>query len=78
MKYAEIIKPWPGLFVLLILAGCASTPSREPLPEDLIKSTEISNISEFRFWGDESPNYISLDDNKKYTKTILENEFSDT
>jgi predicted acylesterase/phospholipase RssA len=83
MKYEEvitfdfkIIKSWPSLFVLLMLTGCASTPSREPLPEDLINSTEISNISEFRFWGDESPNY--LEDEHKYTKTILESEFYDT
>ena len=85
MKYAEsiisnlkITTHWPSLFVLLILVGCSSTPSREPLPEELIEKAEISKISEFRFWGDESPSSVSFENLGKYTESDLESNFPAT
>jgi predicted acylesterase/phospholipase RssA len=47
-----------SLFLLLIVAGCASMPTRAPLPAELIKQAEIAGIPEARFWGDESPVFI--------------------
>ena len=48
-----------GIVVVLIaiVTGCASVQVRNPVPEDLSDTAQISNIPEARVWGDESPPY---------------------
>jgi len=41
------------LFSLLVIAGCASLPDRNPLPVELRNETEISGIVHARAWADE-------------------------
>jgi predicted patatin/cPLA2 family phospholipase len=42
---------------VLVLAGCASTPERNALPAELIRSAGIPGVPEARFWGDDWPKY---------------------
>jgi predicted patatin/cPLA2 family phospholipase len=53
-------RDWPRFLSLLLVAllvvlaqGCASTPKRNPLPQDLYDSAQVAGISEIRTWGDE-------------------------
>jgi predicted acylesterase/phospholipase RssA len=43
------------LMALGLLAGCAATPQRAPLPPELIRAAAIPGIPEARYWGDASP-----------------------
>ena len=45
--------------LLLILAGCASVPERQPLPPEYTLKAGIPGIPEARFWGDEWPTFAA-------------------
>jgi predicted acylesterase/phospholipase RssA len=47
------------LFLLLVLAGCAGTPERQPLPPEYTLKAGIPGIPEARFWGDEWPTFAA-------------------
>ena len=44
-----------ALFTLL--AACAGTPERNPLPAALVLEAQIAGIPQARFWADEWPDY---------------------
>lgn len=48
---------WSTVALLLILAGCASVPERNPVPPELTTQVGIPGIPEARFWGDEWPKF---------------------
>ena len=47
------------LFLLLVLAGCAGTPERQPLPPEYTLKAGIPGIPDARFWGDEWPTFAA-------------------
>lgn len=46
---------WPGIWIatILLLAGCAALPDRNPLPEDYADQASVLGMSHVRYWGDE-------------------------
>ena len=50
---------WGTLFLLLVLAGCASAPERQPLPPEYTLKAGIPGIPDARFWGDEWPTFAA-------------------
>lgn len=44
-----------SLFLVLILAGCAASLIRNPVPAALINQAHIRNLDDVRFWGDTVP-----------------------
>jgi len=50
---------WGTHALLLVLAGCASVPERQPLPPEYTSKAEIPGIPEARFWGNEWPTFAS-------------------
>ena len=62
------------LALLVSLAGCASTPERQPLPPEYTTSAGIPGIPEARFWGDEWPTF-SVERFATYTETDFRREF---
>ena len=48
-----------GVVVVLIaiVTGCASVQVRNPVPENLSETVQISGIPRARVWGDEPPPY---------------------
>ena len=55
------LRPVPAVILLmalinsLLIVGCGSVPTRNPLPEELGDEAIIPGIPKARFWGDESP-----------------------
>jgi hypothetical protein len=43
------------ILLLALLAGCAGTPQRNPLPQGLAGSAQVPGITAARYWGDEAP-----------------------
>jgi len=60
--------------VLIVLAGCASVPERQPLPPEYTTKAVIPGIPEARFWGDEWPTY-SKERMATFTETDFRREF---
>jgi predicted patatin/cPLA2 family phospholipase len=50
---------WATLFLLLVLAGCASAPERQPLPPEYTLKAVIPGIPDARLWGDEWPTFAA-------------------
>ena len=50
---------WGILFLLLVLAGCAGPPERQPLPPEYTLKAGVPGIPEARFWGDEWPTFAA-------------------
>ena len=50
---------WGFVFLLFVLAGCAGTPERQPLPPEYTLKAGIPGIPEARFWGDEWPTFAA-------------------
>jgi hypothetical protein len=67
----KILSRWPTVVLLLTLAGCASTPERQPLPREY---TTSAGIPEARFWGDEWPTF-SVERFETFTETEFRREF---
>lgn len=65
---------WIFLTVSL-LAGCAGTPERKPVPPELTNKVGIAGVPEARFWGDEWPKY-SLEGFEALTDADMRREFS--
>ncbi len=61
--------------ILLTVAGCASTSTMKPVPEELISQVGIEGIPEARFWADEWPKF-SLETFETYTDTDFRKHFS--
>lgn len=62
-----------GLAVLF-LAGCASTPERNPLPLELTSQASIPGIPQARFWGDEWPKW-SINKLETLTDADMQREY---
>jgi len=60
---------------ILALTGCASAPSRNAMPTELISQAGISGIPEARFWGDEWPKF-SEERFETFTETDFQEYFS--
>ncbi len=58
------------LFLLLVLAGCASAPERHPLPPEYTLVAGIPGIPNARFWGDEWPTFSA-----EMFKTLTDEDF---
>jgi len=43
------------ILIAFLLSGCATIPSRIPLPEKFCETAEIPDIPRAKFWGDEAP-----------------------
>ena len=43
-----------SLFVVLVLAGCAFTGERNPVPKGSVENAVIAGIPDARFWGDQT------------------------
>ena len=63
-----------AIAILLTVAGCASTSTMKPVPEELISQVGIEGIPEARFWADEWPEF-SLEIFETYTDTEIRNSF---
>jgi len=63
------------LLILIMFAGCASIPERNPLPLEQTNYAGIAGIPEARFWGDEWPKF-SMDIFENYTDIQFQEEFS--
>ena len=61
--------------LLLILAGCASVPERQPLPPEYTLKAGIPGIPEARFWGDEWPTFAE-EKLEEFTVDDIQREFS--
>jgi len=61
--------------LLIILAGCASVPERQPLPPEYTLKAEIPGIPEARFWGDEWPTFAA-DRFEEFTDADFRRDFS--
>lgn len=64
-----------AIAILLTVAGCASTSTMKPVPEELISQVGIEGIPEARFWADEWPKF-SLEIFETYTDTDFRKHFS--
>ena len=60
--------------LLIILAGCASVPERQPLPPEYTLKAEIPGIPEARFWGDEWPTFAA-ERFEQFTEADFRREF---
>lgn len=47
----------PAVVAMALLAGCAGTQERKPVPPDLTTKVGIPGVPGARFWGDEWPRY---------------------
>ena len=45
--------------LLVVLGGCGTVPTRNPLPEKYGDSAEIPGIPQARFWGDTAPSFYN-------------------
>jgi predicted patatin/cPLA2 family phospholipase len=61
--------------LVLLLAACAGTPERKPLPAALTLEAHIAGIPEARFWADEWPTF-SEEIFARYTDADLRREYS--
>ena len=52
-------RQWGILALLLVLAGCASVPERNPLPHEYTLKAGIPGIPNARSWGDEWPTFAA-------------------
>ena len=52
-------RQWGILALLLVLAGCASVPERNPLPYEYTLKAGIPGIPNARSWGDEWPTFAA-------------------
>jgi len=66
---------WGTLSVLLVLAGCAGAPERQPLPPEYTLKAGIPGIPEARFWGDEWPTFAA-ERFEEFTVADFQREFS--
>ena len=64
-----------AIAILLTVAGCASTSTMKPVPEELISQVGIEGIPEARFWADEWPKF-SLEIFETYTDTDFRKHYS--
>jgi len=64
-----------AIAILLTVAGCASTSTMKPVPEELISQVGIEGIPEACFWADEWPKF-SLEIFETYTDTDFRKHFS--
>jgi predicted acylesterase/phospholipase RssA len=48
-----------GLLAALFIAGCASVPLRDVVPEQLVSEAEMPGLSQVRIWGDAGATEIS-------------------
>ena len=60
--------------LLMVLAGCASTPERQPLPREYTNKAGIPSVPEARFWGDEWPTF-SVERFATFTESDFGREF---
>jgi predicted acylesterase/phospholipase RssA len=65
---------WGAIALLLLQAGCASVPERNPLPPEYTLAAAIPGIPEARFWGDEWPTF-SVERFAAFTETDFRREF---
>jgi predicted acylesterase/phospholipase RssA len=65
---------WGALSLLLVLAGCASPPERQPLPPEYTLTAGIPGIPNARFWGDEWPTF-AFERFEKFTVEDFQREF---
>jgi len=56
-RFWELASRLVAIGLLLAVAGCASTPKRNPVPPELTSQVGIEGIPEARFWGDEWPKF---------------------
>lgn len=56
-RFLRQASQWSTVALLLILAGCAGVPERNPVPPELTTQVSIPGIPEARFWGDEWPKF---------------------
>jgi len=62
------------LTLMVLAAGCASIPPRNPVPANLVLEAHIPDVPQARFWGDEAPPW--LDAVLTDSQAELEREFS--
>ncbi|MDJ0957669.1 MAG: patatin-like phospholipase family protein [Arenicellales bacterium] len=43
---------------IAVMQGCASTPDRNPVPQQLYTEAEVPGVPRARFWGDEAPPFL--------------------
>ena len=63
------------VLILIVFAGCARVPERNPLPLELTNYAGIPGVSEARFWGDEWPKF-SMERFNDYTDIKFQEEYS--
>ena len=47
------------LAMILIVSGCAAAPTRNAIPEEMLRPNDFSGIDNIRYWGDETPPYFT-------------------
>jgi len=65
---------WGAVFLVLILAGCSSTPERQSVPREYTLKAEVAGIPGARFWGDEWPTFAA-DKFETFTEADFRREF---
>ena len=71
-RRSAIVRLVPALFLALILAGCSTIGTRQPVPDVLFEQATVGMDSSLRFWGDEpAPDHVAqsiLEGREKYAQ----------
>ena len=57
------------LATMLLVVSCASTVKRVAVPDKLINKASVANMTQIRFWGDQSPPNLNELAKVKYLQT---------
>lgn len=66
------------VITLLMLAGCAGTPERNPPPESLVESASIPGLPDARDWADNDFNFAEFEEWLNLPKETIKERFPDT
>ncbi|MGI9289836.1 MAG: patatin-like phospholipase family protein [Gammaproteobacteria bacterium] len=72
------IKHAVAAVMLVLLAGCASTPERNPPPENLVNSASIPWVPDAREWADDDVFAGEFEEWLNLPKETIEEQFPDT